>query len=411
MEFIRQKRQLYEKPIVMNLDHENQLRACNRNKNVQVFKFFAKQEKPEKKICNKKFPVCAFTINNQNRKNVLIEYWVITRSIKDYFDKNPLITNYFFERINIQNQKESIVNKTNKECFATAKCFFEILSNVDKINLEKSSKNLKAVNSSIKEHSQLSDKDNVLFDNENNTISFNKTSNLHNIKKSEEIYAQINISENKNYFEEDLLSNNTSLPNSLEPSELEDLLKIKKLNEEFSKSLDQINLKNLEIVNFNIKGFENVESHNDRVFYKSSNHFKKSINKSNLNLITNFDQLENIKNELDAIDNLMIERNIHVCKDSESGIECEEITKKEFNLNKTEIKLDSRDSNENLNVTEEKKNSINNGNDFKFQRNNSNDIEDINKTKGNAEEKTIQRVEFDFENRSDVDDTATEDNK
>jgi len=349
MEFIRLKRHLYEKPIVSNLEHENQLRMSNRNKNKQVFKFIVSEDKNKKKICNKNFPVCLFLNKDLNCKNLLINCWIITKNNGVYFEKNPISDNYFFDRIFKNKRKDSIIKKSNFECFKTAKNFLEKMNN-NNDEYEKSELKFKSLQEfhhhypkqdkrDKKKHNSFSKstiyKSNNSSDNylksipdQNKNDLFEKIDSILINKNNKKMYSEENEKKNEVHIYTEKNENNWMVDNSksisedligsdsLEESELEDLKKIKKIKEEFSKSLDKINLNNLQIVNFNLKGLDNSEEKFDEN-HNNFDYLKKSVNNSSVNVITNFDKLENLENEMDILDDLMIERNIHVCQDSD----------------------------------------------------------------------------------------------
>lgn len=306
MEFIKRRREIYQKPIVMNLEHENQIRICNRKRNKSIFKFFADVEKKENKICNKDNPVCLY---NQyiNRKNILMEYWIITRKNQILIEKNYIHEDYFFNIINTHKQKEKILEESNVNCFESAKSFLEKFEGLD-----------------------------------------------------------LNYPNNKTNSDQ-LLEDYLKLGNITE-SEVEDLKEIKKIKQKSSVFLDKLDLKNLEIVNLNLKGHEN-----------------NSLLKNSLNLITNYDKLQNFTNEVDVIDDLMIERHIHVCP--EHGKEINASNKINEN-NKNDHEDIWKDNLSNLDIDK-----INIEQDFEEEMQMEND--------NREKEENIKRIEFDFGNRSD----------
>ena len=225
LEYIRNSRILFEKPIVKNIEYENEKRLCSKNRR-QIVEFKPIENNNKKIICNKIWPIC---LNKKMKKHYILDNWGITKNNKLLFSN--LIENYFFDHLKIEKKNTKIKEKTNNDCVQTAQDFFDKMLN----------------------------------------LSTNEFSNI-----------------SKNY------KNKEKTISTLDVCEEIDMNEIKEINNQINLNLEKLNLKNLQIVNLNIKG----EEHN--------------TNNSGLNLVTNFDKLGNLSVE-DYIDDLMIERNIHTC--------------------------------------------------------------------------------------------------
>ncbi len=291
MEFIRKKRYLYEKPIVMNLEHENKLRQFNRNKHKDIYRFFANKENLQKKICNKNFPVCVYLRNPNNRKSFLIEFWIIKKNFKKYFEMYSIKENYFFNEINELKNNEIIVQKTNDICFSTAKNYLEILGEFKKL---KNITSKDVANKEILEN----------FDNEKQVYYSEDMLKIDQELTNNPMVNDVDQNKNKNDFKLNLKENEND---HHDENEIKELKRIELLGDEFSKSLDKLKLKKLEIINMNLKVIENSNDYDNLTKIRE--------NLKEINLITNYDLIENYKDNLDILDDLIIERNIHVCND------------------------------------------------------------------------------------------------
>jgi hypothetical protein len=305
IETIRLRREFFQKPIVMNLEYEMQMRNCLKKQRKLNTNYLIKTVKEENK-CNRNFPICKEIKNFENKKKPLLEFWGISKKLSSLQDKNFIIEDYFFKKIKQRIRNSKKLSQYNKENFETTK---KILENL------------------------------------------NKSIELDSIKLSKSIDFGIDIDKDLDLssFEE----------NSKNKDENEnEIIQINEVKIKSSVKLDKINLTNLQIININMQ-------------------------KSDFNLITNYDVIEKYENEnSNNIDDLKIERHLHYCENEDLSIsksnsfcESENISVNENNNHNYNNQIDSLGISNNNNydsiyidngnnLTEECKNIPNSSDDF-----------------------------------------------
>lgn len=284
METIRQRREFFQKPIVMNLEYEIQMRNCFRKQRKSNEKFFVKKdekEKNEENPCNINYPVCNQIKNFTNKNKPLIEFWGISQKFESLEDKKFIVEDYFFSKIKLKKRRNRKLNQSNKENIETTKTLLENINKsmeLENINLSKS---IDFSSSSLQ------------IDENQNLRKINSSSNNLNINHSIENFNNKTqkIEESNFPSEENLFDNEKNLNENLEDLELMEKKEINEVKIKSSVNLDKINLTNLQIININLQKISEV------------------------NLITNFDRIENDEfEENNILDNLKIERVMHICE-------------------------------------------------------------------------------------------------
>ena len=142
IDIIRQRREFFQKPIVMNLEYEIQMRKCFKKQRKLNENYFIKKAKEEENLCNKNYPICRDIKNfNNYKKKPLLEYWGITKKLTSLKDKNFIIEDYFFKKIKQRIRNSRRMSQYNKENFETTKKILENLNKsieLDSIKLSKS---------------------------------------------------------------------------------------------------------------------------------------------------------------------------------------------------------------------------------------------------------------------------------
>lgn len=140
MESIRQRREFFQKPIVMNLEYEIQMRNCFKKQKSSDKKFFVKRDEKEEIPCNRDYPVCSLVKNFNNKNKPLIEYWGITQKF-NLKDNNFIIEDYFFHKLKLKKRRSRKLNQSNRDNIETTKSLLENLNKsieLDAINISKS---------------------------------------------------------------------------------------------------------------------------------------------------------------------------------------------------------------------------------------------------------------------------------